>query len=89
MNKEEIKSKFCKFFKNNKNRIQKRLYTKIKNISKSLLFLEMILLLNIKINIVSSQLTSIRNIIYKSSSIKLKIKNSGNQKIYYDGNFRF
>ena len=90
MNKEEIKSKFGKHFKNNKNMISKRLLNiKRKNISKSLLFLEMILLLNIKINIVFSQLTSIRNIIYKSSSIKLKIKNSGNQKIYYDGNFRY
>ena len=62
MNKKEIKSKFGKHFKNNKNMISKRLLNiKRKNISKSLLFIEMLLLLSIIINIVSSQLTNIKN----------------------------
>ena len=54
-------------------------------VSKILLLIEMLLLTGIKLNIASSQsINKKRYIISQSSSIKLKIESSGNQKIYYN-----
>ena len=98
MNKNEIKYKYKSYIYNiEKNKIKndtinlmnffikmfkKIEYFKIKK-SKALLLIEMLLLV-IKINLISSQ-SKKRYIMSQSSSIKLKIENSGNQKIYSNG----
>ena len=61
---------------------QKRKYLKCK-ISKALLLIEILLLSVIKLNIISSKsINKKRYIMSQSSFIKLKIENSGNQKIF-------
>ena len=74
------------FFLYKKNFFQKRKYFKSKK-SKALLLIE-ILLLVIKINLILSQ-SKKRYIMSQSSSIKLKIENSGNQRIYSHGNYEY
>ena len=61
-------------------------------LSKSLLLIELLLLMLmfIKLNLISSQsINKKRNIMSQSSSIKLKIENSGNQKIYSNGTYEY
>ena len=61
-------------------------------LSKSLLLIELLLLMLmfIKLNLISSQsINKKRNIMSQSSSIKLKIENSGNQKVYFNGTYEW
>ena len=52
---------------------------------KNLLLIKMLLLISINSNLILSlSINKKRNIILQSSSIKLKIENSGNQKIYFN-----
>ena len=75
MNKNKIKTKFGKFkFNFEENKIKA---------PKNLLFFEILFLMSIKLHIILSQsINKKRNMISKSSSIKLKIEKSRNQKIY-------
>ena len=83
----KYKNHFFIFFAYIQNFIQRRKYFK-KNISKFLLLFEILLIIVIKLNFISSQLiNNKRNIMVQSSSIKLKIENSGNQIIFFNGSF--
>ena len=78
---------FMNFFLYKKNLSKKRKSLKNK-MSKSFLLKNILLLIVIKFNLSSSQsINKKRNIILQSSSIKLKIENSGNQKIYSNGTY--
>ena len=85
----EDKNNFWIFSPYKNNVFKKRINFKI-NISKSLLLIELLLLMVIKLNLISSQsINKKRNIISQSSSIKLKIENSGNRKIYSNGTYDY
>ena len=85
----KIKNDKINFFNIFINKFQKRKYLKCK-ISKALLLIEILLLSVIKLNIISSKsINKKRYIMSQSSSIKLKIENSGNQIIYSIGTYQW
>ena len=89
-NKIKYKEKFFSCFSFDKNNLfQKREYFKI-NSSKPLLIIELFFLIEIIINIaLTKSLNDKRNIISHYSSIKLKIENSGVQKIFFSGTYEW
>ena len=83
--KKQDKNYFMNFLLHKEKFLLMKKYFKIYN-SKFLLLIQILLIILIKLNLVSSQLiNNKRNIMSQSSSIKLKIENSGNQKIYSNG----
>ena len=81
----EDKNNFWYFSQYKKSLIQKRKYFN-NNISKFLLLIKMLLLIDIKF---TQSINKKRKIFSQFSLIKIKIESSGNQTIYSNGNYEF
>ena len=89
MNKNQTKyrNNYSNFFLDKKNLIQKGKIFK-NNISKSLILIDLLLLITIKLNIALSQsINKKRYLISQPSLIKLKTEKSGNHKVYASRNY--
>ena len=85
----ENKDNFLIYFLYKKDVAQTRKYLK-KNLIKTLFLIEILILTIIKINLISPlTINTKRCIIFQNSLIKLKIENSGRQKIYSNGNYQY
>ena len=81
----EDKNNFLNLSKYKKNWLQKRKYFR-NNILKYLLLIKLLLLIGIK---TTQSINKKRNIFSLYSSIKLKIENSGDQKVYSNGTYLY